>query len=344
MSLQFRRQRGRRATALIGVLALGLVGIGAPAALADQPDVTPATAPVEVSGDPASSDPTSAAATGDADTESPDTEAPDTDDAGTEAGTDAAADLADSDPAATPSTGSNPADIPAVRHLTAQLPAQAPAATGTATGLTLTVLRDGTPNNDGSWDADDAAGNDSSESNGIVRTHDSVVYHWGYSVVTPGDLLLTQTLPEGMSWVVGESVAACAEGADAVSADGRTLSCTRADQSTGAATYQVRAMVDYGANGQLMSTALTSAGAPDSAPAEVTVSARPMVNMSTFIGATGAKSWNGVAGQSVNYQTYLYQQIDPNRGIRERHLPRRRRQLRLRHVDRWGVHRGERGA
>ena len=143
-----------------------------------------------------------------------------------------------------------------------------------------------------------------------------MVYHWGYSVATAGDVLLTQTLPEGMSWVIGESVAACAEGADAVSADGRTLSCTRANQATGASTYQVRAMVDHGANGQVMSTVLTSPGATDSAAADVTVSAAPMIDVATSAGTVGYKQWNGVGGQRVNFGVYLYQRIDANRGIR----------------------------
>ncbi|MEV7974378.1 tandem-95 repeat protein, partial [Cellulomonas sp. NPDC089187] len=194
----------------------------------------------------------------------------------------------------------------------------APAAgsVGTATGLALSVLRDGTPNNDGTWDADDSAGNDSSETNGIVRTHDSVVYRWGWSVATAGDITLVQTLPEGMSWVVSESVIACAEKEAAVSTDGRTLTCTRENQPTGASTYQVRAMVDYGANGQEMSTVLTSAGAADSAPASVTVSAAPRTNMETTIGVPGFFQQNGVDGLRANLFVNLYQPIDSNRGIR----------------------------
>ncbi|MEV7973745.1 Ig-like domain-containing protein [Cellulomonas sp. NPDC089187] len=188
----------------------------------------------------------------------------------------------------------------------------ASAATGSASGLELTVVQDGTA----PWDGDDTPGNDSSATNGLVRTHDSVVYLWGYSVATAGDVTLTQTLPEGMRWVEAESMAACAAPNSGVSDDGRTLTCVRQHDSTGASTYQVRAMVDYAANGQVLSSVLSSAGTADSAPAGVTVSARPMVNMSTYIGAVGASNWGGVAGQLINYQTYFYQPIDAVKGVR----------------------------
>ncbi|MEV7974386.1 hypothetical protein [Cellulomonas sp. NPDC089187] len=177
---------------------------------------------------------------------------------------------------------------------------------GSASGLTLTVLRDGTA----PWDDDDAPGNDSSETNGIVRTHDSVVYRWGYSVATAGEVALTHTLPEGMSWAQAESLAACKAPESSVSADGRTLTCIRAHSGTGASTYQVRAVVDYAANGQVLSSVLSSAGTADSAPAEVTVSAAPKLSMHTTYASAGYTKLDGVPGQMITMDIYPYQQID----------------------------------
>ncbi|MEV7974389.1 hypothetical protein, partial [Cellulomonas sp. NPDC089187] len=198
-------------------------------------------------------------------------------------------------------------------------PTAAVAAVGQASGLTIKVTADGTPNLDNSWDTSDEPGYDSSPSNGRVRTHDYVTYQWGYSVATAGDVTLVQTLPENMSWVVAESAAACLEGVDAVSADGRTITCTRQHPTTGASTYQVKALVDYGYNGQVLSTALTSAGTADSAPAEVTVTAAPKFDLFLTAGSTSYVE-GGATGTEPGYRTvyriHIYQPIDPVRGVR----------------------------
>ncbi|HEY0188408.1 MAG TPA: Ig-like domain-containing protein [Cellulomonas sp.] len=193
------------------------------------------------------------------------------------------------------------------------------AATGQVSGLTLTVVSDGTANSDGSWDATDDPGEDSSATNGIVRTHDSVVYRWGYSVAEAGDVTLVQTLPVGMSWVVAESTAVCAEGTDAVSGDGRTISCTMADQATGASTYLVRATVEHGTQGQELSTVLSGAGTADSAAATVTVSATPQMSVrinSWANGFTLGGESGEEYGQSAHVWVYVYQDVDDVRGVR----------------------------
>ena len=194
-------------------------------------------------------------------------------------------------------------------------PSAAMAAAGQASGLTIKVTADGSA----PWDSDDQPGYDSSPTNGRVRTHDYVTYQWGYSVATAGDVTLVQTLPENMSWVIAESAAACAEGVNAVSEDGRTITCTRQDQTTGAATYQVKAMVDYGTNGQLLSTVLSSAGTADSAPAEVTVSAAPTFNLLLTAGASSYVEGGASGtepGYRLVYRMHIYQPVDPVRGIR----------------------------
>ncbi|MEV7974380.1 tandem-95 repeat protein [Cellulomonas sp. NPDC089187] len=183
---------------------------------------------------------------------------------------------------------------------------------GTASGLTLAVTQDGTA----PWDADDEPGNDSSATNGIVRTHDSVVYLWGYSVAAAGDVTLTQTLPEGMSWVEAESLAACAASSSGVSEDGRTLTCVRQHDSTGASTYQVRAMVDYAVNEQVLSTVLSSAGTADSAPATVTATATPRFMTRATSSPLGYTEWQGQSGFGVDIYPMIYQPVDAARGIR----------------------------
>ena len=311
MSKQFRRLRdtGAKATTVAAILALTLVGAVVPT-VAQATDSSPVaveaseSAPAEESIE-ASEAVTEAAAEIPAEDIVPVAEDAPAEQPAAESDTETAAESAA--PVAAPQAPVAAADAPVV---------QAAGVAGSATGLALTVLRDGTANNDGSWDADDVPGNDSSETNGIVRTHDSVVYRWGFSVAAAGDVTLTQTLPEGMSWVVAESTAACAEGASGVSSDGRTLTCTRADQATGAATYQVRAMVDSGANGEVKSTVLSSAGATDSAPAEVTVSATPKINIQTTIGTNGYTVFNGEGGQMAALYPSLYVPIDSNRGLK----------------------------
>ncbi|MCE1173486.1 MAG: DUF5979 domain-containing protein [Propionibacteriales bacterium] len=62
--------------------------------------------------------------------------------------------------------------------------------------LNVVIANDGTP----SWDADSAAGNDSSATNGIVRVNDSVTYRINYAVngATGKNTTLSITFPQGM--------------------------------------------------------------------------------------------------------------------------------------------------
>ncbi|MEV7974382.1 Ig-like domain-containing protein [Cellulomonas sp. NPDC089187] len=280
---------------MVAVLVMLLGGIAPTGALA-------AASATATTGDSAA-DPTGDATVADAGQEAtvPDTES-----------TSADADAADSAPV--DGTENQAAAAESNAPAATERSAAAPAAgtVGLASGLELTVTQDGTA----PWDADDEPGNDSSATNGIVRTHDSVVYLWGYSVATAGDVTLTQTLPEGMSWVAAESLAACSAPNSGVSDDGRTLTCVREHETTGASTYQVRALVDYAANEQVLSTMLSSAGTADSAPATVTVSAAPRLSMHLNSAAAGYTERNGVAGQQVNLNVYPYQQIDPVKGTR----------------------------
>ncbi len=192
------------ARTLAGALVLVLSGVlGAPALHAQEPGTDPA--PAVTSDDAGAATPTADPEAGvavDPVAEETSDQVPDptgTDETGDTTPTDAADPADPADPSA-PTGG--PSAAQDGRDGTSQdEPLPSVAGVGQVTDLTLAVVSDGTANSDGSWDATDDPGQDSSPTNGIVRTHDSVVYRWGYSVAQAGDITVTQALPDGMSWV-----------------------------------------------------------------------------------------------------------------------------------------------
>lgn len=74
------------------------------------------------------------------------------------------------------------------------------------TGFSVAVASDGTA----SFDADDTAGNDSSASNGIVRSHDLISFNMDLGVNSTGatNPTITSTLPDGLIWTNVPSIAA----------------------------------------------------------------------------------------------------------------------------------------
>ncbi len=104
-----------------------------------------------------------------------------------------------------------------------------------------------------------------------------------------------------------------------MSADGRVLTCTQAGQPTGAATYLVRATVDHGAQGQVMSSVLSADGVTASAPASVTVSAAPRLDLRVTSWANGF-TLGGESGQEYGQSAHVwiavFQTMDPLRGVR----------------------------
>lgn len=170
------------------------------------------------------------------------------------------------------------------------------AAAGELSSLTLTAAADGTA----PFDADDAAGNDSSASNGIVRGMDAVTYRWDYAVSTPGDITFTQTLPIGMVWLQTESLASCTGTPSNISADQRTITCTLPNRPVGVGSYLVKARLGAPSNGATLETKVT-AGALTSNTNALTASATPMVGLN-YLSAAGLAnySYSGVDGFRFN--------------------------------------------
>jgi hypothetical protein len=183
------------------------------------------------------------------------------------------------------------------------------AATGTVASVSLSIVSDGAA----PFDADNNPGNDSGPANGVVRENDTVTYQWVYGVASAGDVTLQQALPAGMVWLA-ESATNCAEGAAAISADKRTLTCTFVNTPAGAGAYAVKAKVVGAANGAALATSVSS-GAVVSGVASVVVSAAPKVDvrfshysLTPQVG-TGANA--GIPGFAFIYAVDMFSPVDP---------------------------------
>ena len=104
-------------------------------------------------------------------------------------------------------------------------------------------------------------GCDFSQSNGIVRTNDSVVYLYDYSINGDSDdVTLTATAPFGTTWNVLPGF--CNSGLTKNSGDGITtasvITCKRGVQTTGTAESLPFTLIILGSN--LHNTALTASG------------------------------------------------------------------------------------
>lgn len=187
-------------------------------------------------------------------------------------------------------------------------------ATGAVGSLSLTVLTDGTA----PFDADDAAGNDSSATNGVLRTMDDITYRWDYSVATAGDITFVQQLPDNMRWDVS-STSSCTQGASAISADKTKITCTIANAAVGAGSYQVKAKVLTGANGTTINTSVVSGGT-QSAAVSTTLSATPKLILEHMGGgpqrANGPASYSTVPGFNIPTGQNILMPIDATKGVK----------------------------
>ncbi len=193
--------------------------------------------------------------------------------------------------------------------------APASAAPGVLTSVALSVTSDGTA----PFSASDGPGLDSSASNGVVRTNDSVTYRWEYAIATAGDVTFIQALPAGMRWEPS-STASCLEGAGAIDTSGSTLTCTLPELASGTGAYPVTATVLTVPDSSLLESVVTS-GAFQSAPAIVTASAAPRLapDLQTS-GATAAANGPGdssdIAGYNIAMTADLFMPIDSATGTR----------------------------
>ena len=174
--------------------------------------------------------------------------------------------------------------------------------------VAIAIGYDGT----GVFDADSDPGNDSSPTNGIVRTLDTVQYRFQYNSLTDlQDPFITSTLPEGMSWAsndatcVGTGTTPAPSGIyDSVTGepggDRRTLVCQlpSADQAISDEILPV-ARVGVVPNGTVLSVSFTADDASNepvvSDPVSVTVSAAPFYDLRK-IGRSSSRSTAGEDG------------------------------------------------
>lgn len=159
-----------------------------------------------------------------------------------------------------------------------------------ATALALTVSKDGAI----PFDADDLAGNDSSSSNGIVRTHDEVEYLVSYNAPASTPIQIVLTLPTGFAW---DSTATASNicngtGGGVISADKTTLTCNRVPVG-GIEQFSVKAWVGSVANGSTFTTTLKIGTEQVTSPS-LTVSAYPKNEIYTLMQGEGGGSFSKV--------------------------------------------------
>lgn len=168
-------------------------------------------------------------------------------------------------------------------------PAAAHAAPATVSDVTVSVAQDGSdpllPQFDDSLNNLRVAAND------IVR--------WTVrgNVTAAGDVTYLSTLPVGMEWDATSAAASVCNVAGSISADRRTLSCTRAAES-GVETFQVSAWASAVANGSTVEATVSANGVTGSAPA-VTVVAETRTELRVYSqNFNQATTFNGQPGAS----------------------------------------------
>lgn len=157
-------------------------------------------------------------------------------------------------------------------------------------------------------------GCDFSQSNNIVRTNDSVVYSYDYSVNgLAEDITLTATAPMGTTWNV--LPAFCISGSSLSAGDGITtasvITCKRGVQTLGTAeSLPFTATVLGTTNNATVLTASGSVSGPTSTTATanapgVTVSAAPHFNLRQTYSSYAPYTFNSVSGYRIEYRAMV---------------------------------------
>lgn len=157
-------------------------------------------------------------------------------------------------------------------------------------------------------------GCDFSQNNGIVRTNDSVVYSYDYSVNgLAEDITLTATAPMGTTWNV--LPAFCLSGSSLNTGDGvataSVITCKRGIQTLGTAeSLPFTATVLGSTNNATILTASGSVSGPTSVTATataptVTVSAAPHFNLRQTYSNYAAYRLNSVVGYRIEYRAMI---------------------------------------
>ncbi|MBD8517536.1 hypothetical protein PlfCFBP13513_17465 [Plantibacter flavus] len=222
-----------------------------------------------------------------------------------------------------PSSGSDPDDTPPTIPST---PPTEPAATPDAVipnaDLALQIVLAGVATGTAPFDADDAPGHDSSATNDVVRTHDTVTYRVEIQLdgAAAGDLVtVRQTLPDGLRWPVVSGLPAYCGAGSTVSDDRSALECViRGVLPNSVTTYDLVATAESMPNGSVLTSpaGALSAAANDVASGALaedatevpatTASSGPRVNLGVrpqLISTTAQQ--DGLSGFRVHYDAYL---------------------------------------
>jgi uncharacterized repeat protein (TIGR01451 family) len=207
------------------------------------------------------------------------------------------------------------------------------ASAASARAATLDVVFDdtspGASTGSAPFDATAGPGNDTSASDHVVRTHDTITYHWGISANggSSPNTTIRQTLPEGMEWSSGLPAycltTAGSNPVSSISADGRTIVCNVGTQGSSAQDYYPTATLKGGLqHGDTLTTNI-EVSSSDPGTASVTspsvtdtVSAAPRVNLEKRDFFSQNTTRNGVDGVLISYSLSLLVDAADGKGMR----------------------------
>lgn len=201
-------------------------------------------------------------------------------------------------------------------------PVATPAATPADIDLALRIALAGVTTGTAPFDADDAPGHDSSATNDVVRTHDTVTYRVEVQLdgAAADDLVtVRQTLPDGLRWPVVAGLPAYCGAGSTVSDDRRVLECVIGGVlPNSVTTYDLVATAESMPNGSVLTspTGALSASANDVATGALaedatevpatTASSGPRVNLGVrpqLVSTTAQQ--DGLSGFRVHYDAYV---------------------------------------
>jgi uncharacterized repeat protein (TIGR02543 family) len=167
--------------------------------------------------------------------------------------------------------------------------------------VSVTIVADGTVNNNGQMDVDNSDGNDDGLLNGIVRNNDYIIYNLEWQGETTGEATAVVELPVGMEWDASALQGAVMPGS-LISPDGRTLTAIRNVTANSSASVNLSARVYNHKNGDVVTLVSASIGGvsdADVSDTAVTVSAAPNYVLSF----TNASFNQGYDGNGPNHGT-----------------------------------------
>jgi uncharacterized repeat protein (TIGR01451 family) len=206
------------------------------------------------------------------------------------------------------------------------------ASAASAQAATLNVVFDdtspGASTGSAPFDATAGPGNDTSATDHVVRSHDTITYHWGISANggSSPNTTIRQTLPAGMRWSNLPSYCRETAGSNpvsSISADGRTIVCNVGTQGSSAQDYYPQAVLTGGLQDGDTLTTNIEVSSSDPGTSSVTspsvtdtVSAAPRTNLEKQSFFSQNTTRNGVAGVLVSYSLSLLADDAGGKGLR----------------------------